>query len=63
VGITRAKHGLVIVGNAAVLRKEANWNRLLQKKAVNVVKGIKGAKKWIFRELTKARVQASPKPI
>lgn len=44
VGITRAKHGLVIVGNAAVLSTEANWARLLHEKASNVVKGIDGAR-------------------
>ena len=47
VGITRAKHGLVIVGDAETLKKEANWNRLLTKKAENVVTGLDGAKNWI----------------
>ena len=47
VGITRAKHGLIIVGNAAALSKEANWKKLLVEKASNVVTGLEGAKKWI----------------
>ena len=51
VGITRAKHGLVIVGNATVLKREANWNNLLTQKADSVVKGFEGAKKWIEREI------------
>ena len=40
VGITRAKHGLVIVGNAKILKKDKKWNHLLNKKAKNVVEGI-----------------------
>jgi len=47
VGITRAKHGLVIVGSAATLRKDANWSKLLIEKKNNVVQGLNGAKKWI----------------
>ena len=39
VGITRARHGLVIVGNASILKREANWKRLLTEKAANVVQG------------------------
>jgi len=57
VGITRAKHGLVIVGNAAVLSNEANWARLLHEKASNVVKGIDGARLWINAEISKAQAQ------
>jgi len=37
VGITRARHGLVIVGNARVLMKQENWARLLTEKASCVV--------------------------
>ena len=51
VGITRAKHGLVIIGNAKVLKREANWNNLLTQKADSVVNGFEGAKKWIEREI------------
>jgi len=40
VGITRAKHGLVIVGNIKALEKEANWAHLLSKKSANVVEGV-----------------------
>jgi len=47
VGITRAKHGLVIVGNANTLRKDEGWARLLQAKAGNVVRGYEGAMQWI----------------
>ena len=37
VGITRAKHGLVIIGNAKALMKDENWANLLTKKRENVV--------------------------
>ena len=53
VGITRARHGLVIVGNAKILKREANWSRLLTEKAANVVQGFQGAKKWIKQEICK----------
>ena len=32
VGITRAKHGLVIIGNAKALMKDENWANLLTEK-------------------------------
>ena len=51
VGITRAKHGLVIVGNAECLKKEANWARLLSEKSESVVAGVEGAKKWFMKEI------------
>ena len=51
VGITRAKHGLVIIGSAKALRKEANWAHLLDKKAANVVSGVSAAKKWLNKAI------------
>ena len=53
VGITRAKHGLVIVGNTRALRKHSNWRRLLDVKANNVVNGIEAAKVWMENEIKK----------
>ena len=47
VGITRAKHGLVIIGSASNLSKDPKWKKLLETHKANVVKGTKGAKKWI----------------
>ena len=47
VGITRAKHGLVIVGNVPALMMDDNWRRLLTEKADCVVQGLAGAKQWI----------------
>ena len=52
VGITRAKHGLVIVGNAKTLKREANWNSLLTEKADSVVQGFDGAREWMEREIS-----------
>ena len=49
VGITRAKHGLVIVGNVQALMMDENWARLLTEKADCVVQGLAGAKQWIQR--------------
>ena len=53
VGITRAKHGLVIVGNIKALEKESNWAHLLSKKQANIVKGFSQAKVWITKEIKK----------
>ena len=47
VAITRAKHGLVIVGNAATLTKDQIWANLLQTHSANVVDGLLGAQAWI----------------
>ena len=55
VGITRAKHGLVIIGSAKTLKTDENWNRLLTVKSENVVKGMKGAIKWIHRNAKKSK--------
>ena len=46
-GITRAKHGLVIVGNAKALKKDDGWRALLEKHRENVVLGFEGARRWI----------------
>ena len=50
VGITRAKHGLVIVGNARTLKKDDGWRALLDKHRENVVQGFEGARQWIDQE-------------
>ena len=47
VAITRAKHGLVIIGNAANLSKDPKWARLLQEHEANVVDGVVGAEQWM----------------
>ena len=39
VGLTRAKHGLVIVGHAKTLMQDEKWKELLTVKAANVVTG------------------------
>ena len=51
VGITRAKHGLVIIGNARTLRQDKGWAKLLSEKRANTVSGINGAKHWITNEV------------
>jgi len=43
VAITRAKHGLVIIGNAANLARDQKWASLLHEHKENVVDGIQGA--------------------
>lgn len=50
VGITRAKHGLVIIGNADNLRRDPKWTSLLQHHQDNVVDGVAGAKRWIEQQ-------------
>ena len=51
VGLTRAKHGLVIVGHAETLMKDEKWKTLLTEKKDNVVKGAAGARHWIDAQL------------
>lgn len=48
VAITRAKHGLVIIGNAWNLQNDEGWSRLLNEHGANVVSGIDGVRDWIF---------------
>ena len=47
VAITRAKHGLVIVGNKATLSNDQNWAKLLTTHSENVVDGLLGAQAWV----------------
>ena len=47
VAITRARHGLVIIGNAANLRRDEKWARLLQEHSESVVDGVAGAEHWL----------------
>ena len=47
VAITRARHGLVIIGNAANLRRDEKWARLLQEHSDSVVDGVAGAEVWL----------------
>ena len=54
VGITRAQHGLVIVGNARILMREPKWKKLLTKNRNNIVQGLEGAKDWVSRGLQAA---------
>ena len=39
VALTRAKHGLVVIGNENNLRKDEKWNMLLDAHKDNVVDG------------------------
>ena len=50
VAITRAKHGLVIVGKADNLRKDEKWAQLLDAFKDNTVNGIDGARQWVQRQ-------------
>ena len=43
VAITRAKHALVIIGNARNLRRDQRWAQLLDEHRDNVVDGVIGA--------------------
>ena len=43
VALTRAKHGLVVIGNEKNLRRDEKWNKLLDAHKDNVVNGIYGA--------------------
>ena len=50
VAITRAKHGLVIVGNARNLSRDQKWATLLRTYEANIVDGIVGVQQWINRQ-------------
>ena len=43
VALTRAKHGLVIVGNVRTLQKDPIWKKILEIHQRNVVTGLHGA--------------------
>ena len=47
VGITRAKHGLVIIGNAKNLAKDKRWAEMLRDKRAHLVNGVLGAEQWM----------------
>ena len=51
VGITRAKHALIIVGNANALKEDERWAHLLQKHNKSVVEGSDGACEWIDQQI------------
>ena len=40
VALTRAKHGLVVIGHEETLRQDEKWNLLLDEHRDNVVNGI-----------------------
>lgn len=44
VGITRAKHGLIIIGSAKCLSRDPKWQHLLNRHQANIVNGVKGAR-------------------
>ena len=49
VAITRAKHGLVIVGNKNLLLQDKMWATLLETHKESVVDGLLEALRWIER--------------
>jgi len=50
VAITRAKHALVIIGNAQNLSRDQGWARLLHEHQDNVVEGVVGAEHWMNKQ-------------
>ena len=50
VALTRAKHGLVVIGNKSVLCTDEKWARLLKDHSRNVVEGFEGARNWLERQ-------------
>ena len=50
VAITRAKHGLVIVGNSAVLLQNMMWATLLMTHKESVVDDISGVIRWFAHQ-------------
>ena len=50
VAITRARHGLVIIGNATNLARDPKWARLLHEHEDSVVDGVVGAEEWMNRQ-------------
>ena len=61
--MTRAKHGLVVIGNENNLRKDEKWSILLDTLQHNVVDGIDGtnftdgAKSWVNKNKEKLLAQ------
>lgn len=47
VAITRARHGLVIIGNVRNLCRDPKWDSLLRQHSDNVVMGVAGAEAWM----------------
>jgi len=59
VALTRAKHGLVIVGNAETLKQNEVWQKLLFSFQHNIVNGIDEAKQWILWQQENHRLNAA----
>ena len=53
VALTRANHGLVIVGNARNLARDTKWALLLKTFETNIVDGVVGVRQWIDRQKVK----------